>query len=61
MKLTMPKSFTDHPLSKKAPPPLLLLVVFHFKYHMALDFVAILDFAGSRCDLDCVMAGWGTK
>jgi hypothetical protein len=59
MKLAMPKSFTDHPLSIKAQPLLPLLVV--LKYHMALDFVAILDFAGSIYDLACVRAGWGTK
>jgi hypothetical protein len=57
MRLAMPRSFTDHPLSRKAQPPFPLLVV--LKHHMASDLVAMLDFAGNICDLACVRAGWG--
>ena len=57
MKLAMPRSFTDHPLSRKAQPPFPLLVI--LKYHMASDLVVMLDFAGNVCDLACVRAGWG--
>ena len=57
MRLAMPRSFTDHPLSRKAQPPLPQFVILN--HCIASDFVAMLDFAGNICDLACVRAGWG--
>ena len=54
MKLVLPKSFIDHPLSRKAKPPLQRLIVLRLR--PVLDWVVRVDVfaAADMSDLACV-------